>query len=106
MHDLDDAMFDGVDTVLVTAGAAARRIVQALILELVNVHGCEVEQHDIFHESVEFGLPGSLKKFMRSRKVENDGRRIEMDDLATTNRFLEQHGIPYTVVDLTVNATD
>tara|TARA_Y100000589_G_scaffold329355_1_gene375631 strand:- start:5722 stop:6780 length:1059 start_codon:yes stop_codon:yes gene_type:complete len=107
VDDLDDAIFDGVDTVLVTAGASAPEdLVQALILELVNVHGCEVEQHDIFHESVEFGLPGSLRKFMRSRKVETDGRRIEMDDLAATNRFLELHGIPYTVVDLTVNATD
>jgi len=107
VRELDSSMLDGVETLMVTAGASAPEdLVQELILELVNSYDCKIEQHDIFHESVEFGLPGSLKKFMRGRSVDTDGRRIEMDDLAATNRFLDKHGIPYTVVDLTVSATN
>ena len=105
--ELTEGMFDGVECVLVTAGASAPEdLVQALILELCTSYGASIEQHDIFHESVEFGLPGTLKKFMRSRGVDPEGRRITMDDLASTNRFLENHGIPYQVVDLTVGSSD
>lgn len=101
--ELTSAMLDGVETVLVTAGASAPEdLVQSLILNLCNNYGAEVEQHDIFHESVEFGLPGSLKKFMREKDVDPKGRRITMDDLATTNRFMDEHHIPYKVIDLTV----
>ncbi|MCH2137496.1 MAG: 4-hydroxy-3-methylbut-2-enyl diphosphate reductase [Phycisphaerales bacterium] len=98
---------DGVHRVLVTAGASAPEdLVQQLILSLVEEHGGEVEQHDVFHESVEFGLPGSLKKFMRSRGVDPAGRRITMDDIAATNTFLSDHGIRHSVVDLTISAGD
>lgn len=107
VHELTSEMLGEADTVLVTAGASAPEdLVQSLILHLVQEHGGEVEQHDIFHESVEFGLPGSLKKFMRTRDIDPEGRRIAMDDLAATNRFLDGHGIPYSVVDLTVSASD
>ena len=106
-HELTTEMLKDVGTVLVTAGASAPEdLVQALILELVEQHDARIEQHDIFHESVEFGLPGTLKTFMRSRDVDPEGRRITMDDLASTNRFLDRHGIPYEVHDLTVGASD
>lgn len=101
--ELTSVMLEGVDTVLVTAGASAPEdLVQSLILNLCNNYDAEVEQHDIFHESVEFGLPGSLKKFMREKGVDPKGRRITMDDLATTNRFMDEHHIPYEVIDLTI----
>jgi 4-hydroxy-3-methylbut-2-enyl diphosphate reductase len=100
---LTDAMLDGVQCVLVTAGASAPEdLVQALILELVQSHDGTVEQHDVFHESVEFGLPGSLKKFMRSRGVDPTGRRIKMDNIAATDAFLKSHDIEHRIVDLTV----
>ena len=105
--ELSPSMLKGVETVLVTAGASAPEdLVQSLVLHLVKDYGACIEQHDIFHESVEFGLPGTLKSFMRSRDVDPEGRRITMDDLASTNRFLDGHGIPYEVHDLTVGATD
>jgi 4-hydroxy-3-methylbut-2-enyl diphosphate reductase len=104
--ELTSSLIDGVESVLVTAGASAPEdLVQSLILELCTTHGAKIEQHDIFHESVEFGLPGTLKKYMRSRGVDPEGRRITMDDLASTNRFLDEHDIPYTVVDLTVGSS-
>ena len=105
--ELTSNLFEDVDSVLVTAGASAPEdLVQALILELCTKHGAQIEQHDIFHESVEFGLPGTLKKYMRSLGVDPEGRRITMDDLASTNRFLDDHEIPYRVVDLTVGSSD
>jgi len=99
-------LFAGVENVLVTAGASAPEdLVQDLILHLVEMTDGVVEQHDVFHESVEFGLPGSLKRFMRSRDIDPEGRRITMDNIASTGRFLAVHGINHRVVDLTVGAT-
>ena len=96
----------GVETILVTAGASAPEdLVQSLILSLVEEHGGEVEQWDVFNESVEFGLPGSLKKFMRSRDVDPAGRRITMDNIASTAAFLQSRGIAHRTVDLTVGST-
>ncbi|MDG2094884.1 MAG: 4-hydroxy-3-methylbut-2-enyl diphosphate reductase [Phycisphaerales bacterium] len=103
--ELTDDLLDGKDRVLVTAGASAPEdLVQLLVLHLVHNHHGEVEQHDVFHESVDFGLPGTLKKFMRSRDVNPDGRRIMMDNIASTAAFLESHGIDQQVVDLTISA--
>lgn len=105
VEELSATMVKDAGSVLVTAGASAPEdLVQSLILRLIQDHGGVIEQHDIFHESVEFGLPGTLKKFMRTRDIDPEGRRITMDDMASTNRFLDDHGIPYSVVDLTVSA--
>ena len=104
---LSTELLDGADTVLVTAGASAPEdLVQQLVLALVRDHDGTVEQHDVFHESMEFGLPGSLKKFMRSRGVDPTGRRISMDNIAATNTFLQHHDIAHPVVDLTISAGD
>ena len=103
--ELTDDLLQNVERVLVTAGASAPEdLVQSLVLHLVQHHNGEVEQHDVFHESVDFGLPGTLKKFMRSRNVDPEGRRIMMDNIAATAAFLESHGIDQQVVDLTISA--
>ncbi|MEE2906548.1 MAG: 4-hydroxy-3-methylbut-2-enyl diphosphate reductase [Planctomycetota bacterium] len=105
LTELTPDMLEGVDRVLVTAGASAPEdLVQSLVLHLVQHYNGEVEQHDVYHESVEFGLPGTLKTFMRSRDVDPTGRRIMMDNIASTAAFLESHGIDQEVVDLTVSA--
>ncbi|MCH2135877.1 MAG: 4-hydroxy-3-methylbut-2-enyl diphosphate reductase [Phycisphaerales bacterium] len=104
--ELNPDALEGVHRVLVTAGASAPEdLVHSLILELVRNHGGEVEQHDVFHESIEFGLPGSLKKFMRSRGVDPEGRRISMDNIKATKSFLQANGISHRLVDLTVNGS-
>ncbi len=88
---------------LVTAGASAPEdLVQDLILHLIDTYGGEVEQHDIFHEHVEFGLPGTLKQFMRTRSIDPRGRRITMDNSAAIEDWLSRHGIAHRTVDLTV----
>lgn len=106
-QEVQDAWFDGVQTVLITAGASApEHLVKDLILHLIRRHGGEVEQHDIYHESVEFGLPGTLKKFMRTHGVDPTGRRIVMDNASEIDAWLVEQNIPHRTVDLTIGATN
>jgi 4-hydroxy-3-methylbut-2-enyl diphosphate reductase len=99
--------FVGVQTLLVTAGASAPEdLVHELIEELVRTHGAEVEQHDVRHEEVEFGLPGSLKSLMRERGIDPEGRRIVRGDEGSRLReWFGAHNIPFRIVDLTVQGT-
>ncbi|RLS50020.1 MAG: hypothetical protein DWH89_00015, partial [Planctomycetota bacterium] len=105
--ELRDEWFNGVNTVLVTAGASAPEdLVQQLIVELIEKHGGVVEQHDVYHEQVEFGLPGTLKELMRNRGVDPTGRRVMRKDAdEAMGAWLDRHGIEHRTVDLTVGAT-
>jgi hypothetical protein len=90
----------------VTAGASAPEdLVKDLVLHLVEQYGAEVEQHDVYREEVEFGLPGTLKELMRRRGIDPAGRRIRMDLRADFEEWLHSRNIPMKVVDLTVGAT-
>ncbi len=105
--ELKQEWFKGVDRVLITAGASApEHLVKDLILHMIDEYGGEVEQRDVSQEAVEFGLPGTLKHFMRSRGIDPSGRRIQMDKTASIDSFLDGHGISHRRVDLTVSATD
>lgn len=66
-------------TVLVTAGASAPEdLVAGLCRQLLSAFGGEIEQRDIFREDEEFGLPATLKKLMRERGIDPDGRKIKV----------------------------
>jgi 4-hydroxy-3-methylbut-2-enyl diphosphate reductase len=104
--ELDPSWFDGVETVLVTAGASAPEdLVEDLILELIDRYGGVIEQYDVHHESVEFGLPGTLKRFMRDRGIDPTGRRITRDTAASIEAWLTERQIPHRTIDLTVGVT-
>jgi 4-hydroxy-3-methylbut-2-enyl diphosphate reductase len=105
--ELQHDWFDGVGTVLVTAGASAPEdLVQDIIVTLIEQFGGEVEQHDVYHEQVEFGLPGTLKDLMRRRGVDPSGRRVMRKDAdVAMGAWLDKHGIRHRTVDLTVGAT-
>lgn len=97
---------DGAETVLVTAGASAPEdLVQDLVYKLIEDYGGEVELADVHRETTEFGLPGTLKEFMRSRGVDPEGRGIQADPTDAIRQWLDFHEIPHHHVDLTVNAT-
>lgn len=103
--ELDHGWFDGVNRLLITAGASAPEyLVKDLILHLIEEYGGEVEQHDVSREHVEFGLPGTLKHFMRDRGIDPTGRRITMDNIAAIESWLSEHEIDHRTVDLTVSA--
>lgn len=104
--ELREEWFTGVQSLLITAGASApEHLVKDIILHLIERYGGEVEQRDIYHESVEFGLPGTLKKFMRSQGVDPTGRRIAMDNAAAIDTWLSEQSIPHRTIDLTVGAS-
>lgn len=61
-HDIDPTWLDGVETVLVTAGASAPEIVVRACVEfLKNRFGASVEERAIRGENVSFPLPVELK---------------------------------------------
>jgi len=105
--ELEPEWFEGVGTLLVTAGASAPEdLVQSLIVDLIERFGGEVEQHDVYHEQVEFGLPGTLKEQMRKRGIDPTGRRVLRKDAdEAMGAWLDRHGITHRTVDLTVGAT-
>ncbi len=105
--ELQPNWFDRTNTVLITAGASAPEdLINNLLLRLVHEFAGEIEICNLIEETVEFGLPGTLKKFMRSRGVNPDNRRIVMDNTAAIELWLEEHNVPSHPVSLTVGATD
>ena len=105
--ELEHEWFKKVDTVLVTAGASAPDdLVNDLVLHLVEHFGGDVEQRDIDRETVEFGLPGSLKSVMRDHGVDPAGRRMLFDRAGDLDAMLDERGIPHKTVDLTIGASE
>jgi hypothetical protein len=64
-----------------------------------------VEKDDIFHEAIEFGLPATLKRFMRQNGIDPNGRRIVRDDAEALDNWLRDQGIDHRTVEVTVGAT-
>ena len=67
-QDIERAWFDGVETVLVTAGASApETVVQQVLDYLAQEFGASVEHRSIRDEQVSFPLPRELRNFTVSR---------------------------------------
>ena len=104
--ELESHWFEGIDRVLITAGASAPEdLLREIVLHLIERYGGEVEQRDIFHETIEFGLPLTLKKFMRSHGLKTEGRRIVRDDAVALDGWLQSQGIRHETVGMTIGAT-
>ncbi|UCD75199.1 MAG: 4-hydroxy-3-methylbut-2-enyl diphosphate reductase [Phycisphaerales bacterium] len=103
MSELKAEWFEKVKSILITAGASAPEdLVQDLIFKLIEDCGGEVELSDVHRETTEFGLPGTLKEFMRRRGVDPEVHSVQMDSNAAMMAWLDFHGIPHRHVDLTV----
>jgi len=62
VSEIDPAWFEGVENLLLTAGASAPdHLVQEIIDDLVTNHGAEFEQRDGVEEDMHFELPRSLR---------------------------------------------
>jgi 4-hydroxy-3-methylbut-2-enyl diphosphate reductase len=62
VREIDDAWFDGVETVLVTAGASApEEVVQECVEYLKDRYGAAVESRTVREEHVSFPLPRELR---------------------------------------------
>ena len=76
---LDDGWFEGVKSVLITAGASAPEdLVAGVCRSLVEKFGATLEVADVFAEDIEFGLPGTLKQAMRAKGIDPAQRRIRV----------------------------
>ncbi|MEM8836039.1 MAG: 4-hydroxy-3-methylbut-2-enyl diphosphate reductase [Planctomycetota bacterium] len=99
VSEIDPAWFDGVDRVLVTAGASAPEdLVAGVCRHLVKEYGAEIEIADVFEEDVEFAIPATLKRMMRDRGVDPAERRIHFTRPDVTQDL-------YGAVPLTVSAS-
>ena len=107
VSEVDPGWFADVDTVMVTAGARAPDdLVNDLVIFLVKTYGGVVEQWDVDRETVEFGLPASLKNVMRSQGVDPSGRRIVLDRAGDLDALLSANGIEHRTVDLTIGRSE
>jgi 4-hydroxy-3-methylbut-2-enyl diphosphate reductase len=67
VSEVDASWFEGVETVLLTAGASAPdHLVQEIIDHLVEAHGAEVDEHSVTEETMHFELPRSLRVLRES----------------------------------------
>lgn len=99
VSELPDGLLNGGETVLVTAGASAPEdLVAELCRSLLERFGGSIEVRDIFEEDTEFNIPTTLKKMMRERGVDPDGRRIRVTKPTITPDL-------YGAVPLTVGMT-
>lgn len=107
LSEIDPEWFREAQTVMVTAGASAPDdLVNDLVIHLIKQHGGEVEQWDVDRETVEFGLPASLKSVMRSNGVDPRGRRIVLDRAGDLDTLLAEEGITHRTVDLTIGQSE
>ncbi|WP_432799406.1 4-hydroxy-3-methylbut-2-enyl diphosphate reductase [Poriferisphaera sp. WC338] len=65
--EMDHSWFEGVDSLLLTAGASApEHLVREIVEELVAKYGGEVEESHVVEEDVHFNLPRSLRVLQES----------------------------------------
>ncbi len=68
--DLDGTLFDGTETVLITAGASApESVVEDTVDWLVREFGATVETREVREENVHFPLPKPLREFAKSHRA-------------------------------------
>ena len=98
VSELDPAWFPaGDETVLITAGASAPEdLVAELCRALAERHDATLEIADVFEESVEFGIPVSLKKAMKAEGIDPGDRKISVEPPVITPEA-------YGAVPLTIN---
>ena len=96
--ELDPAWFpSGDEAVLITAGASAPEdLVAELCRALAERYDATLEVADVFEESVEFGIPVSLKKAMKAEGIDPGDRKISVEPPVITPEV-------YGAVPLTIN---
>ncbi len=81
VRELDPAWYPtGEETIMLTAGASAPEdLVSAICRHFVKEHNATLHLADIFEESVEFGLPLTLKRMMESQGIDHADRRVRVE---------------------------
>ncbi len=81
VRELDPAWYPtGNETIMLTAGASAPEdLVSAICRYFVAEHDATLHLADLFEESVEFGLPLTLKRVMESQGIDHANRRVKVE---------------------------
>jgi 4-hydroxy-3-methylbut-2-en-1-yl diphosphate reductase len=100
VHELDESWFDSsTSRIMLTAGASAPEDLVAQICKyFVESHRATLHVADVFEESIEFGLPLSLKKLMEEHGIDHKDRRVFVEPPVITS---DQYGT--TAVALTIS---
>ncbi len=95
---LDRSILEGVERVLVTAGASVPEdLVQQLCRVLVREYSAEIEVASLVDETTEFQLPKGLRDEMRRRGIEPEKRKVQIGRWEVTRDL-------YGTVPVTVSA--
>lgn len=98
VSELDESVLEGVERVLVTAGASAPEdLVQGLCRTLVEKFGATLEVASLIDESTEFQLPKTLRDEMRTLGIDPRERRVSIGRWEITEQL-------YGTTALTVSA--
>lgn len=96
--ELDLTTLQGIDRVLVTAGASAPEdLVQSLCKVIVERFGATIEIASLIDESTEFQLPKTLRDEMRARGIDPRARRVSIGRWEITEQL-------YGTTALTISA--
>ncbi|RMH13960.1 MAG: 4-hydroxy-3-methylbut-2-enyl diphosphate reductase [Planctomycetota bacterium] len=98
VSDLDPAWFEGVNNVLLSAGASAPEdLVAGICRELVARFGATLALGDVVEENVDFALPGNLRKAMRARGIDPETRRIRVEPPQILEAIYGSTAVPLTI---------
>ncbi len=88
----------GTERILLTAGASAPEdLVADICKHFVDHHGATLHIADVYEESIEFGLPLSLKKLMESQGVDHKDRRVLVEPPTITADEYGTIAVPLTI---------
>lgn len=99
VHELDASWYPkGNERILLTAGASAPEdLVSTICKHFVENHNATLHIADVFEESIEFGLPLTLKKLMEERGVDHKDRRVRVEAPIITALEYGTVAVPLTI---------
>jgi 4-hydroxy-3-methylbut-2-enyl diphosphate reductase len=99
VRELDPAWYpNGDETIMLTAGASAPEdLVSAICRHFVDEYGASLHLADVFEESVEFGLPITLKRLMEEHGIDHKDRRVTVEAPMITQSEYGAVAVPLTI---------
>ncbi|MBL4808489.1 MAG: hypothetical protein JKY43_00325, partial [Phycisphaerales bacterium] len=88
----------GTERILLTAGASAPEdLVSNICKHFVKHHDATLHIADVYEESIEFGLPLSLKRLMESHGFDHKDRRVLVEAPVITQDEYGAIAVPLTI---------
>lgn len=99
VRELDASWYPkGNERILLTAGASAPEdLVSAICRHFVEAHSATLHLADVFEETVEFGLPLTLKKLMEEHDIDHRDRRVRVEAPEITQSEYGMVAVPLTI---------